>query len=98
MINGDQTENGIPIFRPDDIITKAEAVKILMNISKIQALEPQSTKYRDIIVDWHIPYIEHGEALELFDATADNNLFNPDSGVKREDMVDLIQRLVELYK
>lgn len=53
MINGDITEEGIPIFRPDDIITKAEAIKILMNISQIRAEEQQSLLYTDIVVDWH---------------------------------------------
>ncbi len=53
MINGDETEDGTSIFRPDDIITKAEAIKILMNISQIQSRELQDLEYTDIEIDWH---------------------------------------------
>jgi hypothetical protein len=53
MINGDKTEEGIPVFRPNDVITKAEALKILMNISRIDAQEKESLLYTDISVDWH---------------------------------------------
>ena len=98
MINGDSTEDGIAIFRPDDFITKAEAVKILMNISEIQSQELGVLQYEDITVDWHKPYIQNGQSLGLFDPERDANIFNPDSGVKREDMVHLIQNLVELYE
>ena len=63
MINGDQTEEGIPIFRPDDIITKSEAVKILMRLSFIQATDPEVLGYNDITVDWHKPYIQTGQTL-----------------------------------
>jgi hypothetical protein len=98
MINGDITEDGISVFRPNDIITKAEATKILMRISMIQAEDTQTTRYSDISVDWHNKYIENGEALGLFDSREDNYSFYPDSGVQREDMVDIINRLVQSYK
>lgn len=98
MINGDSTEEGIPIFRPDDIITKAEAVKILMNISEIQSQQLQELEYEDISVDWHRGYIQNGQSLGLFDPLEDNNQFYPESWVQRENMVHLIYNLVELYK
>ena len=98
MINGDLDETGNKIFRPDDIISKAEAIKILMRISKIQAQQVEQTTYSDITVAWHTSYIENGEALGLFDAEDDEYSFSPDSGVKREEMVDLIYRLVQLYR
>ena len=40
MINGDINEAGENVFRPDDIISKAEAVKILMKLSLIAAHNP----------------------------------------------------------
>ena len=58
MINGDQTLDGTPIFRPNDIITKSEAVKILMRLSFIEATNPETLGYNDITVDWHKPYIQ----------------------------------------
>ncbi len=98
MINWDKTESGIPIFRPDDVISKAEAVKILMKLSLIEATDPEPLGYNDITVNWHEKYIRTGETLGLFNANRDNNRFNPDAAVKREDMIDLVNRLVQLYK
>jgi len=97
MINGDIDENGNSIFRPNDIITKAEALKVLLRISMIQAKEVSPTSYSDIAVDWHKSYIQNAEALWLFDSGDDNYRFNPESGVKREEMIDLVNRLVQLY-
>jgi len=97
MINGDIDPNGNSIFRPNDTISKAEAVKILMRLSFIQAEEISSTNYNDITVEWHKKYIENGEALGLFDAESDGYIFNPDSWVQRQNMVDLISRLIQLY-
>ncbi len=88
----------IKIFRPDDVISKAEAVKILMKLSLIEATDPQPLGYNDITVNWHEKYIRTGESLGLFNSSRDNNKFNPDGPVKREDMVDLVNRLVQLYK
>jgi hypothetical protein len=67
-------------------------------MSAIQSMNTQSTAYWDIRVDWHKSYIENGEALWLFDADADNGIFNPELWVSREGMIDLINRLAQLYK
>jgi len=90
-------DSTMPMFRPNDIISKAEAVKILMRMSLIEAENPELLWYTDITVDWHIPYVRTGQTLWLFDPTQDNNNFNPDDGVTREDMIHLIQRLVSFY-
>jgi hypothetical protein len=45
MINGDRDENGNAIFRPNQIISKAEALKILIRMSAIQSMNTQSTAY-----------------------------------------------------
>jgi hypothetical protein len=97
MINGDRTEEGIPIFRPDDIITKAEATKILMRISLIQAKQPEDLEYSDITVSWHEGYVRTGQTLGIFNPESDGRIFRPDEGVSREDMVYLIERLILLY-
>ncbi len=98
MINGDISETWAKIFRPNDIITKAEAVKILMRLSLIQATNPEALGYTDITVDWHEKYIQTGQTLWLFTPAETNNRFNPDGWVSREDMVDLISNLVDLYQ
>lgn len=85
-------------FKPNEFISKAEAVKILMKISMIYANNPEQISYNDIEVNWHIPYIETGETLGLFNAEEDEYTFYPSSYVERQDMVDLIDRLVHFYR
>jgi hypothetical protein len=80
------------------MISKAEAIKILMRFSLIEAIALEPLSYNDITVSWHEKYIQTGETLGLFDASRDNNIFNPDGLVKREDMIDLVNRLVHLYR
>lgn len=98
IANGDIDEFGIPIFRPDDIITKAEAVKILMRMSLVQSVEPDLLLYSDVIVDWHKPYVRTWQTLGLFDVEQDKYQFSPDGWVTRENMIHLIKELVELYQ
>jgi len=98
MINGDINEAGENVFRPDDIISKAEAVKILMKLSLIAAHNPVNLWYEDITTSWHEKYVIAWETLWLFDSDADKNKFYPDSWVRREEMIDLVNRLVQLYK
>ena len=98
MINGDISEDGSKVFRPDDIITKAEAVKILMRLSLIKATNPEPLSYTDITVDWHEQYVRTGQTLWIFDPSETNKLFSPDGWMSREDMVNLITNLVHLYK
>lgn len=98
MVNGDRDERGEAVFRPDDIISKSEAVKILMRVSMIEAQNTQATLYTDITEDWHKKYVENGESLGLFIPQEDNYLFYPESGVSRADMLELIETLVEMYR
>jgi len=97
MINGDIDESWNSVFRPNDIISKAEAIKILMRLSLIESSTLRDLGYKDVTTSWHAKYIMNGESLWLFSAQRDNYIFNPNSGVSREDMVDLISRLVNLY-
>jgi hypothetical protein len=86
------------VFRANDVISKAEAMKILMRMAKVQAKTQDPIRYTDIVIDWHIPYVRSGQTLGLFHPSDDGLIFNPNDGVSREDMIDLTHRLVQLYK
>lgn len=86
------------VFRSNDVISKSEAMKILMRMANIQATSPEELDYIDITTDWHIPYVRSGQTLGLFNPVKDDLEFNPNDGVTREDMVDLTYRLIQLYK
>ncbi len=98
MINGDIDENGNSVFRPNDVISKAEAVKILMRLSLIDVNNPVNLWYTDITTSWHEKYVITGETLGLFDSSRDNGRFYPDSWVQRSSMIELVDNLVQLYK
>jgi hypothetical protein len=63
MINGDIDKNGNSVFRPNDIISKAEAVKLLMRLSVIDVNNPVNLGYTDITTPWHEKYVINGETL-----------------------------------
>ena len=51
-------ETNYRVFRPNDIISKAEATKILMRMADVRAVNPVPLAYIDVSTSWHIPYVE----------------------------------------
>lgn len=98
LVNGDTNSKWERIFRPNDVITKLESLKIIMNLSSLKPSQRITTNYLDIKIPWHKKYIDSAESLWLYDAYLDRQIFNAHSSVKREDMIDLIDRTVQLYK
>ena len=43
-------------FKPNQVITKAEATKILMRMAMVQANTLENMSYTDVSVDWHKKY------------------------------------------
>jgi len=91
-------ETSYRVFRPNDVISKSEALKILMKMSNISVDEPQLLLYSDIETSWHIPYVRSAQTLGLFDPESDDFEFRPSDGVQRDDMVKLIDALIRLYR
>lgn len=50
-------------FQPKELITKAEALKILLRMAYIQTDKPDTLGYIDITTQWHTPYIEVAQTL-----------------------------------
>jgi len=98
LINGDRDEQWNPRFRPNDVITKLEAIKIILNMSEIQVDQRLKTNYKDIKIPWHRKYVETAETLWLYDAYLEWQIFNANESVERDTMIDLIDRTIWLYK
>jgi hypothetical protein len=98
LISGDTNINDESVFRPNDIITKLEALKIIINLSTIQPQKTVATQYDDIKILWQKKYVEIAETLLIYNADSDKNVFNVNSSVSREDMIHLLDRFIELYK
>jgi len=86
------------VFRPNEYISKAEAFKILLNLSAIEVNETIPTLYTDIWNTWQKKYVEIWESLWLFDPYMEKQLFNPNSVFTREDFVSFVDTFVKLYK
>ncbi len=98
IINGDKDKAGNKIFRTNDFITRLEALKILMNISKIEPKRLLDLQYIDVSIPWQRKYLQIGESLGLYDAYIEERKFKPFSAITRDDMIDLINRFIQLYK
>lgn len=98
LVKWSTNTRGEKVFRPNDTITKVEALKIILRLSEIETQDLLESEYSDIKVQWHEKYVRTWESLGLYDAYMDGQEFNPDEVMKREDMVDLIERFVQLYE
>jgi len=98
LINGDTDTEWNPRFRPNDVITKLEAIKIILNMSEIQVDQRLRTNYNDVRIPWHRKYVETAETLWLYDAYLEWQVFDANVEVQRDDMIDLIDRTIGLYK
>ncbi|MFA5917234.1 MAG: S-layer homology domain-containing protein [Candidatus Gracilibacteria bacterium] len=98
LINGDVDNNGNPIFRPNDYVSNAEALKILIKISNLQVQNPVEISYTDVNkFSWQAKYVQIGETLGILDSSKTGYKFNGDSYIDRENVVILINSVVSLY-
>jgi hypothetical protein len=97
IVHGNTTESGTEIFEPNSFISKAEAIKMMMNIAFVSVDTEDSSGYTDIEVDWHEKYIRQAVMLGLFHPEEDNYLFMPSDGFRREELIHLLVEQLELY-
>ncbi|MBS9775295.1 S-layer homology domain-containing protein [Candidatus Gracilibacteria bacterium] len=93
VIYGD-TRNGKRVFRPNDAISKIEALAILTSMRDIQIDKNYSHKYTDAAAAWQNRVLGVVEYLGI-DKKA--NAFQPNSKIARDTMANYIVKTVELY-
>ena len=76
-------------FRPNESITRAEAVKVFDEFLGLDVQPVNSTSYYDVdAAYWYAPYVEAGKDLLPTHTTVQGkNPFNPDMPITREDTV-----------
>ncbi len=86
-------------FRPNNIITKAEALWILYNlrISDIEKWKLNKHNYKDIKVDWENKLVINLETLGIINPKEDNKIFNPNQWINRETMINYIIKVIKFY-
>ena len=85
-------------FRPNEQISKIEALAILNKLSGIYLAEDNkfAHSFVDAAADWQNAVLNTAEYLELVKVPADKK-FNPNSGISRADMASLIVDFAKLY-
>ncbi len=98
MISGDKNASWEIIFRPNDPISKAEALKMLINTAHLRVNIDISSTYFDLQWTWYESYAKKWEYLKILTPEADYYSFNGNTSVSRWDMVQLISNLLRLYR
>ncbi|EKE29243.1 MAG: S-layer protein [uncultured bacterium (gcode 4)] len=85
--------DGKPVFRPDDAITRAEALAMLLNISWIKTPSQAISSFSDVKMAWMIRYVEKAKEIWLISGQNMNwNLiFRPDDSITRAEAVRIIK-------
>ncbi len=79
-------------FGPNDTITRAQFIKLVVAAMGLDITEAYSAKYTDVAAtEWFAPYVQAAEKAALIDAnmTADNKLL-PNQKITREEMASLV--------
>jgi hypothetical protein len=98
IIIWDINEQWEKVFRPDDIISKIEATKILLRMWLIQNYEGESLDHWDEFQEWQKKYVYQWEYLDIFSARDSDYIFNALWWVSRNDMVEYLYKTIRLYR
>lgn len=84
------------LFKPDNIITKIELVKIAMNMWILESQKKDTSFYIDVYPMWQQEYVKKWEYLWIFNERSRN--FKPNQEINREETIWILSRLLRLYK
>ena len=89
--------NGYPdgLFRPDDMVTRAEFAKIIVNAASLKVASTGRTSFADVSTkDWCNPFIETAKSyLTGFRDPNGAYLYKPDAPALREDIAIAIVKI-----
>lgn len=87
--------NGYPdgTFKPNNNITRAEFVKIIVNAFKLQS--DKKIDFKDVENSWAKSYIETAAGLGIVNGYNENS-FGPNNNITREEMAKIIAKVLKL--
>jgi hypothetical protein len=99
IISWDVDEKWARVFRPNDEISKAEALWILLNMWRLDIeWEAPVLKYDDIEASWQIILAKRLEYLGLITPKTGETKFNPNAKLDRDLLVKFLVNTIRLYK
>lgn len=79
------------LFRPHQVVSRIEALKITFNTFEDIPLSTSQSSFSDVLVsDWYAPYVEKAHSEELMDTNGSE--FEPTRGMSRKEIAELIYR------
>lgn len=89
-------QNGQPVILPDQSITRAEYIKLLVSARQVKLAEPAQSSFQDVASShWALKYIEAAKANGWTDGYEDGS-FKPDNKVSRAEIAALMVRSYNL--
>ncbi|NLP31154.1 MAG: S-layer homology domain-containing protein [Clostridiales bacterium] len=83
-------------FKPDKVITRAEFAKVIVKYLALDISKEKNKTYDDVPKsNPYYDYIETATKHKLVYGIG-NNLYNPDAGITREDLVTILVRAIKL--
>jgi hypothetical protein len=94
IIDGVQDDMGQTFIKPNDFVTRAQFVKMLVQAFKLER-SGQTLSFKDVQHhDWFAPYVDIAASLEI--TTGSNGAFKPNERIKRDQMAAMISRTISL--
>lgn len=82
-------------FRPEQSVSRAEAIKMVIGVSELPLVQPQENPFPDVYTEyWFAPYVQTAFDSGVVKGFSDGK-FHPASQVTRAEMVVMILRLLE---
>ena len=97
IVNWYKEVNSELTFGPNEVILKAEAIKIMMNIAFLQLWTEKASWYQDITTHWHEKYAKLAVELGLIFPEEDKFMYKPEEGIKRDKLAEMLFRQISLY-
>lgn len=82
-------------FRPDEPISRAEAVALLLRMAGIEPYEYSHTFFYDVVSFWQKPYIETAYRLDLINGKGGGK-FDPDGNLSRAEAAKIVFNIIRL--
>ncbi|MBR5614014.1 MAG: S-layer homology domain-containing protein [Clostridia bacterium] len=80
------------VFAPNDFITRAEFIKILVGATNAEIKSDAKSSFADVSANkWYVPYLAAAEKNKLV-LGSDDNLFMPESNITRQDVAVILYR------
>lgn len=94
-----QTIGGKSVFRPNDYITRAEALAMLFSVAKIKTDSTIKTvAFKDVSTSWMIPYIAKAKELGIVSGQTINGklVFRPNDSITRAETARVITKSLNI--